>query len=256
MAVSSFSHAGTASRNSDQERKTGRHENQQAAFGSDDHRCSGGGHSRTVSAASAQANLPISVTVANNCTITALAVGFPNYDPIVTHATTPDNSTSGSVTITCTKGSTTTIGLSLGANFTGTQARMLNGTANYLNYGLYQDAAHTIVWGNAAPNLYTPPAAQARPRAPIPSTHRFPPRRTSRPACTPTQSSPPSTFDFDRETPTQRRRTPHDEQDREARTQPHPHCSSHSLSAGPTRPRQHCQRAPSPSQQLLPRLAR
>jgi len=28
---------------------------------------------------------------------------------------------------------------------------MLNGTANYLNYGLYQDAAHTIVW--ATPRL-------------------------------------------------------------------------------------------------------
>lgn len=116
----------------------------------------------TVSAASAQANLPISVTVASNCTITAIAVGFPNYDPIATHAATPDDSTSGSVTITCTKGATTTIGLSLGANFTGTQARMLNGAANYLNYGLFQDAAHTTVWGNAAPNLFTPPAAPSK----------------------------------------------------------------------------------------------
>jgi spore coat protein U-like protein len=128
----------------------------------------------SVSAASAQANLPISVTVANNCTITAVAVGFPNYDPIVTHATTPDDSTAGSVTITCTKGSTTTIGLSLGANFSGTQARMLNGAANYLNYGLFQDAGHATVWGNAAPNLFTPPAAPSKAARTYPVYARIP----------------------------------------------------------------------------------
>jgi len=116
----------------------------------------------SVSAASAQANLPIAVTVASNCTISTLAVGFPNYDPILVHATTPDDNTSGSVTITCTRGATTTIGLSLGANFTGTQARMLNGAANYLNYGLFQDAGRTTVWGNTAPNLFAPPVAPSK----------------------------------------------------------------------------------------------
>jgi len=114
----------------------------------------------TLSAASAQANLPISVTVANNCTITALAVGFPNYDRLLRTRRLP----------------TTVLGLGdhhlhqglydhyrtePRREFHRNPGSMLNGTANYLNYGLYQDAATTIVWGNAAPNLYTPPPLQA-----------------------------------------------------------------------------------------------
>jgi spore coat protein U-like protein len=132
------------------------------------------GSGRELSAAIATANLPIAVTVASNCTISAVAVGFPTYDPIAAHATTPDDSTSGSVTITCTKGATTTIGLSLGANATGVQARMLSGTANYLNYALYQDAARTLTWGNAAPNVFTPAAAPSKAARTYPVYARIP----------------------------------------------------------------------------------
>jgi spore coat protein U-like protein len=132
------------------------------------------GSARLLSATTATVDLPIAVTVANNCTITAVAVGFPNYDPISTHASTPDDSTSGSVTITCTKGAATTIGLSLGANFTGTQARMLNGAANYLNYGLYQDAGHTTAWGNAGASLFTPPVAPSKDARTYPVYARIP----------------------------------------------------------------------------------
>lgn len=117
-------------------------------------------------AATATANLSVSATINNNCTITTAAVGFPAYDPIVTHATAPDDSTSGSVTITCTKGSAATIGLGLGSNVSGSQMRMLNGAANFLNYALYQDASRTTVWGNSGSGLLSPVAAPSKaPRA-------------------------------------------------------------------------------------------
>jgi len=113
-------------------------------------------------AATATANLSVSATINNNCTITTAAVGFPAYDPIVTHAAAPDDSTSGSVTITCTKGSATTIGLGLGANASGSQMRMLNGTTNFLNYALYQDSGHATLWGNSGAGLLSPVAAPSK----------------------------------------------------------------------------------------------
>jgi spore coat protein U-like protein len=112
-------------------------------------------------AATATANLAVSATIANNCTITTIAVGFPTYDPIVTHASTPDDSTTGSVTVTCTKGAAATIGLGLGANVSGTQMRMANGT-NYLNYALYQDSGHATVWGTSGAGLLSPGAAPSK----------------------------------------------------------------------------------------------
>jgi spore coat protein U-like protein len=115
----------------------------------------------TARAGSATANLSVGATIANSCTISTVAVGFPNYDPIVANATSPDNSTSGSVTITCTRGSSPTIGLGTGQNLSGAQMRMANGT-NYLNYALYQDSTYTAVWGNSGTNLFSPGAAPSK----------------------------------------------------------------------------------------------
>jgi spore coat protein U-like protein len=115
-------------------------------------------------AGSATANLAVSAIINSNCTITTLAVGFPAYDPIVTHAAANDDSSSGSVTITCTKGASTTIGLGQGLNYSGSN-RMADGSANFLTYGLFQDAGRTKAWGNAAPNL--PPAHIAADKNPL-----------------------------------------------------------------------------------------
>jgi spore coat protein U-like protein len=88
----------------------------------------------------------VSVNVKNNCTITTLAVGFPDYDPIVTHASAPDDSTSGSVTITCTKGGGQSIALGYGLSASpATQPRMTNGT-DFLNYSLYSDNSGGTLW--------------------------------------------------------------------------------------------------------------
>ncbi len=104
-----------------------------------------------VFAATSTASLSISAAVANNCTIGTTAVSFGSYDPLVTNASAPLDAT-GSVTITCTKGAVTTVGLNLGGNATGSTRRMLSGT-DFLTYELYKDSGRTAVWGNSGADL-------------------------------------------------------------------------------------------------------
>jgi len=116
------------------------------------------GFASTASAqSSANANLAVSATVISNCTISTAALAFGNYDPVGVNAVTPLDGT-GTVTITCTQGAATTIGLDLGGNASGSTRRMTNGT-DFLDYEMYQDAPRTTVWGNAAPDLFTPAVA-------------------------------------------------------------------------------------------------
>lgn len=115
----------------------------------------------SVIAATATSTFQVSVSVNNNCTISSTAVTFPNYDPISTHATNPDDSNGGTVTVTCTRGTVTHIGLGLGANASGSQRRMKDGGTNYINYQLYQDTGRTTVWGNDSSSWFTPNPAAA-----------------------------------------------------------------------------------------------
>jgi spore coat protein U-like protein len=120
----------------------------------------------TAFAASATANLAISASVTNNCTISTAPIAFGSYDPIVTNAVTPLDNT-GTVTITCTKGTAPTIGLGTGLNankVTGV-SRAMNGTAGptvYLGYELYQDSGHATVWTNSGAGLLSPGAAPSK----------------------------------------------------------------------------------------------
>jgi len=66
-------------------------------------------------AASKNANLDISASVAANCTITTGPVAFGAYDPVGANAAA-DLLAAGSVTVACTKGSVTTIDLGNGGN--------------------------------------------------------------------------------------------------------------------------------------------
>jgi spore coat protein U-like protein len=111
-----------------------------------------------VMAGSATANLSVTATVSANCTISTTAVAFPAYDPIVTNASVNDDGT-GSVIVTCTRGTAATIGLGLGANASGSQMRMKDATTDYLNYALYQDSGRATVWGNSGAGLLSPVAA-------------------------------------------------------------------------------------------------
>lgn len=102
------------------------------------------------------ASLSVTATVNNNCTISTAAVAFGSYDPVVANASANLDG-SGTVTIACTKGSTTPIELDLGGNAAGSARRMVAG-GQYLTYELYQDAARGTVWGTGGSGQ-TPPVA-------------------------------------------------------------------------------------------------
>jgi spore coat protein U-like protein len=119
------------------------------------------GFGSTASAATATANLGVSATVTNNCTISTAAVAFGSYDPVVAHASTNLDGT-GTVTVACTKGATATIGLGLGSNPLASVRRMKDATTNFLTFELYQDAGRTTVWGNAGAGLLSTGAAPSK----------------------------------------------------------------------------------------------
>jgi spore coat protein U-like protein len=108
----------------------------------------------TAVAATDTSNMAVSATVTANCTISAGALGFGDYDPVVTHASA-DLDSSATLTITCTNGSAATITLGQGSSAdTGSTdtvplRRMTDGT-DFLSYYLYQEAGRTTVWGNDA----------------------------------------------------------------------------------------------------------
>jgi spore coat protein U-like protein len=115
----------------------------------------------SVHAGFASTSLALSASVSNNCTISTSAVGFGSYDPVVVNATANLDGT-GTVIIACTKGATTTIGLDLGSNASGSTRRLTDGSSNYLTYELYQDSGRSTVWGNAGAGLFTPVAAPSK----------------------------------------------------------------------------------------------
>lgn len=115
----------------------------------------------SASAATATANLSVTASVTNNCTISTAPLAFGSYDPVVANASANLDGT-GTVTIACTKGATTTIGLGNGSNASGSVRRMTDGSSNYLTYELYQDTSRSTVWGTSGAGLYTPVAAPSK----------------------------------------------------------------------------------------------
>jgi spore coat protein U-like protein len=103
-------------------------------------------------AATASANLGVSATVTNNCTISTTALAFGPYDPVVANASTNLDG-SGTVTVACTKGHSATIGLGLGSNAAGSVRRMKDAGTNFLTYELYNESTRTTVWTDAGGGL-------------------------------------------------------------------------------------------------------
>jgi spore coat protein U-like protein len=112
-------------------------------------------------AATATANLTVTATVTNNCTISTTPVAFGAYDPVVVNASTDLDST-GTVTVTCTKGATATVGLDLGSNASGSTRQLRDGGANVLAYELFQDPGRSTVWGNSGGALFSAGAAPSK----------------------------------------------------------------------------------------------
>ncbi len=91
--------------------------------------------------------IPSQSTAANSCSISASGVNFGVYDPM---APSPNNST-GQVEVDCTTGQSVSYAIQLSAGNSNNYAmrKLLNGSS-LLNYNLFTNAAHTIIWGNGA----------------------------------------------------------------------------------------------------------
>jgi spore coat protein U-like protein len=113
------------------------------------------GFSGSVAAGTATGDIAVSAVVSANCSISAGAVTFGAYDPVVANKSSALDGT-GTVTVDCTSGASTTVTLGQGLNAdTGSTdaapvRRLRNGT-NHLSYSLYSDSGRTTVWGNTTP---------------------------------------------------------------------------------------------------------
>jgi len=101
-----------------------------------------GASATRTSAATSTANLNVSVTVVNNCTISTTPLAFGTYDTL----SSADTDATGTVEITCTQGATATIGLDLGANASASTRRMKDATTNHLTYEIYNESTRTTIW--------------------------------------------------------------------------------------------------------------
>lgn len=96
------------------------------------------------STGSGSSTVTLNLTVTNDCIATIPDISF-GTKPLVS-AFTPVTQT---INIMCTKGSTYQVGLSDGANASGTQRRLKSGTSNYINYEIYKGASGSSRWGKS-----------------------------------------------------------------------------------------------------------
>jgi spore coat protein U-like protein len=107
-------------------------------------------------AATDTANMAVSATVTNNCTITTAPLAFGTYDPVDTNLATPKTG-SGHVFVTCTSGANATVTLDDGVNGdTGSTdaaplRRLVNGLA-FLDYALFSNGGLTTAWASDTTN--------------------------------------------------------------------------------------------------------
>lgn len=94
-------------------------------------------------AATATTTFSVTATMMANCTISATNLAFGSYTTALVDATS-------TISVTCTKSTTYNVGLNAGASTgaTVTTRKMTGPGGDTLAYGLYQDSAHTINWGN------------------------------------------------------------------------------------------------------------
>jgi spore coat protein U-like protein len=113
------------------------------------------------------ATVSVNTTINSYCAISATPITFGSYDPIGANSASGVALTaSGTISLTCLKGSSPTIDLDAGLHVTGSQRRMLDGTSgDFLNYGITQPATTTpwtscagsTVWGSTVGgSVYTP----------------------------------------------------------------------------------------------------
>ena len=100
----------------------------------------------TAQAATATGTLTVQMTISASCTISAATLNFGSLPgtSVIAGAT----NASVNVSVTCTNGSPYSVAMNNGANASGSQRRMTNGTS-FINYNLYTDAGRTSLWTTA-----------------------------------------------------------------------------------------------------------
>lgn len=115
--------------------------------------------SPTFASGTATASLGVSVTVDGSCTVSTQPLAFPVYNPI----NVADTTGTGSLSLTCTQGTSATIALGGGLNNSGSN-HLANG-ANLLSYKLYQDVGLGSPWSDTIGQIVTAsPAPNTSPR--------------------------------------------------------------------------------------------
>jgi spore coat protein U-like protein len=99
--------------------------------------------STSVYAATVTTTFQVTANVQAACLISATTAAFGPYTGVVADTTSI-------VTVTCSNTTTYDIGLNagLGTGATVTTRAMTGPSSALLNYGLFQDAAHSVNWGN------------------------------------------------------------------------------------------------------------
>jgi len=103
----------------------------------------------TASAATANGTLTVTATVADACSVSDATVAFGAVTPSA-GVTTP---VSTNIAVTCTLGTTFSVGLGNGSNASSGVRRLRRGaTTDYLTYELYKDLAATSRFGDTGAN--------------------------------------------------------------------------------------------------------
>jgi spore coat protein U-like protein len=99
----------------------------------------------SASAATANGTLTVSATVADACSVADATLAFGAVNP----ASGVTTALSANINVTCTLGTTFTVGLGNGSNANSGVRRLRRGvTSDYLTYELYKDMAGTTRFGD------------------------------------------------------------------------------------------------------------
>lgn len=116
------------------------------------------------SAQSQNASMSVAASVTKNCTITATAISFTAYDPVVANDTADLNG-EGGLSVACTRGVNPALTLGAGNNAVAGQRRLDNG-GERLNYDLFSDSTRTTSWTTSTSvTMGVAPSKAARPVA-------------------------------------------------------------------------------------------
>jgi spore coat protein U-like protein len=123
--------------------------------------CVCGGDVDPAAAIGVSASLNVAAVVDQRCSILVNSFTFGTYDYAGAHAVTPLDAT-GSVNVNCEAGRRVDVRLDqgqypeAGSSDAAPLRQMFNGSATYLPYNLYEDAAHTTVWDNEPRSVLSP----------------------------------------------------------------------------------------------------